>query len=667
MRGQDETADWEDLLATLVGYPAESLHAMLETRGDGDEDVCYEVWRQGRKLRVEKDGVPEYISDGEQSWVFPQPDQAGGDLGIPVRRQGGTGRYVGGAQHLCAPRPADDWQGSDFTRPEITVAAEVFQGRDCWTVQLKAPSGKTGPLRIWVDRDSGYQLGQVNESPQAEGHGQWFVSPEIGGELDDALFLWDGPTVAPEERRQRAAGRPKPSEESRMRWFRENVLDTRLTASATLDLVPDQMREQDDEVVGGKPGVFRFSRTTAAGDPPEVPQGAGHDRGTPGVDVAWRAGGHDWDVTVLCPAVIVDDALRAEVRRRFSRRDVEGRRRQMDWEELRNRLLSERRTTIHACVAWDDGDVPAMSFMGSHYRWGPGPRCMASDDDGEPRPAVLEFWRQGRKVRVEVSGRPVYITDGVQVWDFRGDAARPVVLTARTVSFARALDYSGAAQWLVRRPPAGRWIDDDVRPETPVDEDVLEGRSTWTFVIGETRVWVDTVSLHVLALQSVGSTYREKTVAPDIGVPLDDDLFTWGGPTTSPRDHRKSREAERERKKRQRIAGIRRWFVENVVEDDSDLEALPVTVDLTPTSVPRVSEETGEFVARGDDMELSRHIPGSDFRYEEDRAAHRWSALGYDWQLILWAEVVLGRAGIEEVWDQLHPGAEVTSYRPPGQ
>jgi hypothetical protein len=339
----------------------------------------------------------------------------------------------------------------------------------------------------------------------------------------------------------------------------------------------------------------------------------------------------------------------------------------MDWEELRNRLLSEQRTTIHACVAWDDGDVPAMSFMGSHYRWGPGPRCMASDDDGEPRPAVLEFWRQGRKVRVEVSGRPVYITDGVQVWDFRGDAARPVVLTARTVSFARALDYSGAAQWLVRRPPAGRWIDDDVRPETPVDEDVLEGRSTWTFVIGETRVWVDTVSLHVLALQSVGSTYREKTVAPDIGVPLDDDLFTWGGPTTSPRDHRKSREAERERKKRQRIAGIRRWFVENVVEDDSDLEALPVTVDLTPTSVPRVSEETGEFVARGDDMELSRHIPGSDFRYEEDRAAHRWSALGYDWQLILWAEVVLGRAGIEEVWDQLHPGAEVTSYRPPGQ
>ncbi len=56
-----------------------------------------------------------------------------------------------------------------------------------------------------------------------------------------------------------------------------------------------------------------------------------------------------------------------------------------------------------------------------------------------------------------------------------------------------------------------------------------------------------------------------------------------------------------------------------------------------------------------------------DSRYEEHADAHRWSAQGYKWQLYLFDDLTLGREGIQDVWNQLHPGEPVTDYRPPGQ
>lgn len=312
---QDDSIEWNELLPILLGYPSASLHATLETRGDGDPDVRYEVWRQGRKLRVEKDGSPEYICDGETIWSFEQAASVEGSDGHPVASDARKALYCGPAQELCAPRRSSDWKGSDFTTPEGPVTVEEFQGRDCWTVALKAPPRKAGPLRMWVDRDSGYPLGEVNESPEAGEYGQWFESPEIGVPLDDSLFTWDGPSITKAEIEDLRRQRRQALEETQMQWFRENVLATRLTASSTVDLVPEQMRTEEGRVYGGTPGVFRFERTATDQQQEEPRREA---------DVAWRSGGHNWWVTFLSPEVIVDDKLASEIRRRFSCRDREG-------------------------------------------------------------------------------------------------------------------------------------------------------------------------------------------------------------------------------------------------------------------------------------------------------------------------------------------------------
>ncbi|OLT54913.1 hypothetical protein BJF89_01400 [Corynebacterium sp. CNJ-954] len=329
----------------------------------------------------------------------------------------------------------------------------------------------------------------------------------------------------------------------------------------------------------------------------------------------------------------------------------------VDWEDLRARLVGTPDSTLHARVQWDDGEAASIPFMGPYYRWGPGPRCMGTDEAGGAQPASLELWRHGRKIRVERNGRPYYISDGSQAWFFREDHARPLVVAGATASYGGALVYSGEAQWLVLPPPAAHWTDDNIQPDGPVEEDSVEGRSSWSFVISGIRVWIDQASLHVLALQLDGSTYREKLVAPEIGQPLDDDLFTWTGPVVT----------ARERKKLEKTRGNRQWFVDNVVESESELESLPVTLDLTPTAVPRRNDVTGEFEARGPNMALSRHLPDTDFRCEEHVDAHRWTAQGYHWQLHLCDDLTLGREGIQDVWNQLHPGEEVTGYRPPGQ
>ncbi|MGN0094733.1 MAG: hypothetical protein ACI38U_01590 [Corynebacterium sp.] len=312
----EDTIEWNELLPVLLGYPSASFHAVLETRGDREPDVRYEVWRQGRKLRVEKDGLPDYVCDGETLWSFEEVAGVEGSDARPVASDARKALYCGPAQGLCAPRRSSDWQGSDFTTPEGPVTVEEFQGRDCWTVALKAPPRKVGPLRIWVDRDSGYPLGEVNESPEAKGYEQWFESPEIGIALDDSLFTWEGPSITKAELEDRRHQSLQALEESQMQWFRENVLATRLTVSSTVDLSPEQMRIEEGSVYGGTPGVFRFERT-AVDQQQEAPRRE--------ADVVWRSGDHSWRVTFLSPEVIVDDKLTSEVRRRFSWRDREGR------------------------------------------------------------------------------------------------------------------------------------------------------------------------------------------------------------------------------------------------------------------------------------------------------------------------------------------------------
>lgn len=123
-----DTIEWNELLAVLVGYPSDTLHATLEIRGRGDPEAHYEVWRQGRKLRVEMNGAPAHICDGETRWSFREAAAGEGAEGRPVRQDAGTTQYLGPAQGLCAPRQSQDWQQNDFTVPEGAVTVEDFQG-----------------------------------------------------------------------------------------------------------------------------------------------------------------------------------------------------------------------------------------------------------------------------------------------------------------------------------------------------------------------------------------------------------------------------------------------------------------------------------------------------------------------------------------------------------
>lgn len=303
----DQPMTWARLLGALLRNPPSTLHATVEGRGEFAEKSAYEIWRDGPKLRVEKDGAPTFISDGETYWSFRGTEHLAGAQGRPVSATGDGSRFNGGIQHLCRPWKAGDWEWADATAPDSTAAEDSFQGRGCWTIVLN------GELRFWVDRDSRFLLGMIAETTEPTINGQWLKAPEIGAPLDAALFSWDGPVLTQDDVQKLRSDEIRALEESQMAWFRGNVLSTPLTASATVSLIPEQMRVEEDIVHGGTPGIFRFERRVSMPDP-ATPQPAGKK-----ADVSWQEDGYDWEVTFLAPEIIVDDALRAEVRRRFSR------------------------------------------------------------------------------------------------------------------------------------------------------------------------------------------------------------------------------------------------------------------------------------------------------------------------------------------------------------
>ncbi|MGP9724687.1 hypothetical protein ACT3SZ_11800 [Corynebacterium sp. AOP40-9SA-29] len=298
---------WARLFGVLLRNPPSTLHATVESRGEFAEKSAYEIWRDGPKLRVEKNGAPTFISDGETYWSFGRTERLAGAQGRPVAAAGDGSRFFGGIQHLCRPWKAGDWAGTDATAPDSPAAEDSFQGRDCWTIVLNEE------LRIWVDRDSGFLLGMIADTTDPTIDGQWIKAPEIGISLDAALFSWDGPVLTQGDVKKLRSDEIRALEESQMAWFRGNVLSTPLTASATVSLIPEQMRVEEDIVHGGTPGIFRFERRVSTPDRAN-PQPAGKK-----ADVSWQEDGYDWEVTFLAPQIIVDDALRSEVRRRFSR------------------------------------------------------------------------------------------------------------------------------------------------------------------------------------------------------------------------------------------------------------------------------------------------------------------------------------------------------------
>lgn len=193
------------------------------------EDSC-RVWRLGRKTRVERlDGSPIFISDGVRAWDFT--GQAGRPRVGPLERV----IYLGPSQFLLHRRRAAEWTGTEFAQPTGPVESVEFVGRRCWTVRLSPPRNKPYPLRIWVDVESGFILGdRIDEA----GIGSHFVEVTVCEPIDDAVFVWDGPAYTTEEYQQQLEEDYRTRQREQAQWFTENVASTPMIVRAPLDFTP---------------------------------------------------------------------------------------------------------------------------------------------------------------------------------------------------------------------------------------------------------------------------------------------------------------------------------------------------------------------------------------------------------------------------------------------
>ncbi|MGJ0182870.1 hypothetical protein [Corynebacterium glyciniphilum] len=267
-------------------------------------------------------------------------------------------------------------------------------------------------------------------------------------------------------------------------------------------------------------------------------------------------------------------------------------------------------------------------------------------------------------LRVEKNRYPLYITDGESVWDFQDNPRRPQLGTPGD------LRYSCEAQWLILPPPPAAQWDISDQHTTDVYNEQIEGRDAWEITVGGVRVWIDCETFYLLALGDVDSGYREYFAAPDIGSELDPGLFTWDGDVIPAEDLERRRKLAQSRKQEDKRQRSREWLLDNVVADPMADEAflpLPVTIDLTPTSVPHHNDTTGEFTAVCDGFSLGRRLRGTRDRLPAAPYTYFWTTTRYDWELSLLDGVTLTDQGIQDVWNQLHPGEPVTDYRPPGQ
>lgn len=187
---------WWQLVALMtVGSGAEPALAGVVRVRDAEEEPPEQVARLSSRdglVRVERlDGRPLLVVGRDVQWVWLGED----DVPTVFHRFGSSWGFPG--DDLVSRRSWDDWQGTDFTRPTGPVVPAVFLGRPARQVELAPPSHKPFPLTWVVDAETGLVLCQRND-----GFGsvtEW-VELEVGADLPDALFRWDGPTHEPPAR-----------------------------------------------------------------------------------------------------------------------------------------------------------------------------------------------------------------------------------------------------------------------------------------------------------------------------------------------------------------------------------------------------------------------------------------------------------------------------------
>lgn len=303
--------EWIEVLKALVDGPSVPVHGIVRTRnaealgrtetvgfigappmwvGTGGDDV--RVWRDGSRVRVERpDGSPLHLCDGTTAWQF------GEEWEPPEYAAAGRVYYGGPGAELLVSRSAQDWlNGDDFTQPTGPVSDIEFLGRDCWAVELAPPPHKPAPIQIVVDRESGAVLHQGNEEFDVSVE---FISIEVGGHIDDALFTWSGAAVSMDERRaaESLAARAEYQQSQADRLSRlESDLGVRsFTVQVPVDLVITDV----DEL--GEDGSFAVRvRSDAAPHADGYLRRRAHQPGRWNIDSTdrpvhhWTAAGFDW-------------------------------------------------------------------------------------------------------------------------------------------------------------------------------------------------------------------------------------------------------------------------------------------------------------------------------------------------------------------------------------
>ncbi|MBE7191439.1 MAG: hypothetical protein INR66_03020 [Gordonia polyisoprenivorans] len=313
---------WIEVLKRLVGGPHVPVQGVISRSGPvesgyvgvvGNVTPLYvggvddlEVWRNGRKVRVESaTGRPLVIFNGDTVWRFAHNHK------LPISGLGREMEYIGPGRELLVTQPASRWVGNDFTEPAGPIREIEYLGRRCWEFELAPPSHKPHPMQMVVDQATGSIMQQRND---AFGVAVRFIEFTAGTPIDEALFEWAGPTRQPDSAPTgddfRSSFVPSQglTKDDHQQWFTDHVAQQPLSIAVTFHLEVDRLFSRDGEgsfdavLSDGRLGQCRLARRPHSDSNWRLP----FDRA--GVR-AWTAGGFDWAVQTHF-ARLDDNAIR---------------------------------------------------------------------------------------------------------------------------------------------------------------------------------------------------------------------------------------------------------------------------------------------------------------------------------------------------------------------
>lgn len=304
-------------------------------------------------------------------------------------------------------------------------------------------------------------------------------------------------------------------------------------------------------------------------------------------------------------------------------------------------------------VPYRNSDEPFHYYMANY---GEEPVFLPVRRDG------VRLFRWGRRSRIEsLDGQVLFVSDGVDAWDFTSDADTP----RRTG--LRQVHCPGAGRSLVITPPVGHWVGDrHARPMGPVTDVEFLGRRCWVVDLapGESRnmpkpslrLVVDADTGTVLAQHSGDGVAGAEYIDLELGKCDDPDLFVWNGPVVT--DDESRVRAGHGGPPASHWKASMQWFREEVTAEPI---RVPVLTDLTPRLVDRTDRPEGAFAAPlGRDAGWLTRRPRSAEPWANKTHGHQiaWSTERFDWACQIHGGTLDDR-GVASLQQQLHPGERV--------